>query len=247
MTEHPHSSMSVAVLGGEGLRPESTPLWHTLLARLPDKERRVLVVQATTDDHPAGTRERRAKLITESLERLGLIIEVVSLKAGAPNPSAAAPASAVYLTGDTRSLCSCLVGTTLWESICSREHRPSLLIASGGASVALGERAFAPRKPYPASLDALEFDTLPGLALLPNLMILPYYIWLPDEVIYKIAAMVSDETILVGIDDQAALITSDHTWKVDGLGSVTVFRRGVAPRMIDAGITVPADLLSPIR
>jgi hypothetical protein len=175
------SPITLALFGGEGLRPESGPLWRALLARVGDAERRALVLQATGGHHPVGTRERRAGLITESLERLGISVGLLTLTGAPPDPEAISPAPILYLTGDPSGLSDCLYGSPLWESIRSGIHRPRLLIASGGAAASLGDYTFTPVKPYPAVIESLAFAMLPGLGLLRGLILLPYYVWLPQK------------------------------------------------------------------
>src|SRR5574341_58142 len=109
--------MTLALFGGEGLRPESGPLWQTLLGRIPEAERHVLVLQAIGGRHPIGTLERRARLIAESLEQLGLTVEVLSLRETPPAIDAILPAPILYLAGDPSGLSERLSGSPLWSSI----------------------------------------------------------------------------------------------------------------------------------
>lgn len=231
----------LAILGGEGLRTQAAAIWQQILQTVASEDWRAVVIQAVSDDHPAGTRERRARLIVDTLQKLGLLAEVLSLTGSADTPSSIAYFPVMYLTGDTRTLCERLAGSELWASL--RANLPDVVIAAGSAAVALGDQAFVPVKPYPAALDSLEFELLPGLGLLEDMIVMPYFAWLPNDVISRIRALSPSDATLVGIDDQAALIAQAGRWRVEGLGSISVFRPGQPPRLADAGLAVPEDLL----
>jgi len=225
----PHT---IVLLGGEGLRPDSSELWNRIFSMSKSHQKAISFVYAGVDPKDTSQRQRRLKSMFDALTDLGMETKLLDISDGGLPGSE----EMVYLSGINQpSIVDNLAGTTLWKAICIPER---LLIVSSGVSVAVGEQAFAPIAPYPAALDELEFSVNSGLGLIPGVMILPYFGWLPDFVIERIAELVPD-LWLIGIDDQAALILHDDQWEVAGLGTVTVFKNGEPARIFDPGAVFP--------
>jgi hypothetical protein len=241
MTESPHSShFRIALLGGEALRPESTPLWRELLM-IGGSTPQVAIVPFALAKMPLSQLERRTQITRDRLIELGAQAEII-----APSDESASlnRTQIVYLPGgDQRVVCEMLPASGIWQSI--QQSTDILLIAaSGGAAVAFGKQAFAPVAPYPAGLDDLAFEILPGLGLLRDAIVLPYYSWLQDQVVERIRAL-APESKLLGIDDQAAIISHPNGWQVAGHGTVSVFRHKQPPAIFDPGQTIPPEILAP--
>jgi hypothetical protein len=233
-TRLPH----IALLGGEGMRPESSILWQHLLA-LVGNAPCVAVLPIALNNHDAVQAERRSQASLDALKLFGANAGLISRDASSLD------ANIVYLPGgDQRAVCDLLPPSAVWSAVCAPDSPVKLLIAAGGSAVALAEQAFAPVKPYPAALGDLTFERITGIGLIRNVAILPYYSWLQDEIIYKVAERISGCTLL-GIDDQAALISSSDGWVVAGLGTVSIFRFGEPPAIFDPGAVISADVLSP--
>jgi hypothetical protein len=232
------SLQHLALLGGEGLRPESSTLWHELLARVGQTPRvAVLPVALSTID--SAQAERRATTSRDALRVFGAEADLITQDTEASN------ANIIYLPGgDQRSVCELLPSSSVWTAICRPGSSIKMLIASGGSAVALAEHAFAPIKPYPAAPGDLMFEHLSGMGLIKNAAILPYFSWLQDEVIRKIADQLSN-CVLIGIDDQAALISGADGWQVAGLGTVSIFRSGQPLSISDPGTIISPDSLIP--
>lgn len=250
MTGSDHSIPGpLALLGGEGLRPESAPLWRYLV---PADGGSIVLVPTALAARKAGTAEYHIRLVKETLSTFGLEMQVVKILTAeqANDPELLKPlqrAGHIYLPGgEAHALCTTIRGSMTWKMIHTRHREGASLIAAGGAAVAFGEQAFIPLKPYPPDLDELVFELLEGLNLLPGTVILPYFNWLQAPVIDKITNLSPPHTTLIGIDDQAALIAREGRWSVEGLGSVTIMRHNEARQVINAGTSVPADVLSPI-
>lgn len=232
---------AVALLGGEGLRPESTPLWQQIVAEV--ESPRIAVIPVALSAMRASHAERRAVLTKTTLDEMGMETHLV--EPADQSSDALKDASLVYLSGgEVRTVCGWLAANPMWQSILTPNSPIRMLVASGAAAVALGQVAFAPIKPVPARLEELSFDRLPGLALLRDIVILPYLSSLQDQVVSKIRAL-AGECILVGIDDQAALISRPQGWEVAGLGTASIIRTGMSTATFDSGMVIPADVLPP--
>lgn len=239
---HSHSNLRIALLGGEGLRSQSASLWDAMRSLAGINESHLAVLPVALSSHPLSQFERRTDITRKQLSEFGFTTTLLSPDELAPSINGT---NIVYLPGgDQRAVVQSLQSTKLWHSLLAPSSSVKLLIASGGAAVALGDRSFAPVKPYPASLDELEFEMLSGLGLLPNLIILPYFSWLQDEVLSKIRAL-APESVLLGIDDQAVLVSDPTGWHVMGLGIVSVFHPNDKPHIFDPGAQVPPSILAP--
>jgi cyanophycinase-like exopeptidase len=252
MVSMPHPSPGpLALLGGEALRSESAGLWQQLGAISPQGIAPIAILPTALAEYKPGVAERRAVVAQEALNNFGLLAQPVMLLKRHQAEDSAFVASlkqvaSFYLTGgEPRSLYKVLVGSAAWEMILLHHQNGATLIAAGGAAVALGEVIFAPLKPFPRSVDALRFETSAGLGLLPRRMILPYFNWLPAQVLEQIAALCPSDLVLVGIDDQAALVAYNGKWEVYGSGNVTFLHPSRSTSTIPSGQPIPPDFLSP--
>ena len=224
---------TLILLGGEGLRPPaSTSLWERIGALAP-RDQPVVIVPVALAARRRSAVERRVRLAQKTLESFGLSTRVVMIfnAAQANDPALIAPleeATCLYLPGgEARTLCEVMQGSAAWRVICARVRVGVPLVAGAGAAVALGEWAFAPRKPYPQALDALEFDVFPGLGLLPGVIVLPYANRLQPQVEQKITAACPPDVAPVTIDEEAALLVRGDQWEIIGDGLVSI--RGGGP------------------
>src|SRR5687768_16802787 len=148
-------NLKIALLGGEGLRSQSAPLWQALLSLAGVDQPHIALIPVAVSSLPLSQSERRTQITRSQLSEFGFTTSLIT-----PTPDADPPSlngtKMVYLPGgDQRAVVQSLQNTPLWNMITSSTSAVNLLIASGGAAVALGDRAFEPIKPYPAALDAL--------------------------------------------------------------------------------------------
>ena len=213
----PHT---IVLLGGEGLRPDASGLWDSILQMEKNTRKTISLIHASSQgSRNISQQERRIKIAVDALIHLGITAHVID----AASANVSDVADMVYLTGTSPPvIVDSLAGTDIRDSICSPQR---LLIASSSAAVAIGEHIFTPLEPFPAALDDLTFQVSSGLGLIPGIMILPYFSWLQDIVIERISKLIPN-LWLVGIDDQAALIIHYDRWEIAGLGTVTLFKHG---------------------
>jgi cyanophycinase len=234
----------MVLFGGEGLRSELEAVWNRILTLIPAKSPCVIMPGAS-GGKKIGIVEGRVKLAQETLAGFGVGAEPVMIlhREEADDPALAGKLETagciIFTGGEPRVLCDVLHGSRAWQVILERQDVGAVLAACGGAVVALGQGGFTPLKPYPAEVGALEYEAFPGLNMLPGRVILPQFNWLPEPVVQKIAAISPPDTVLVGIDDQAALIGDGQRWEVAGLGSVTVLVKGRAAQVYESGQRIP--------
>jgi cyanophycinase len=63
-----------------------------------------------------------------------------------------------------------------------------------------------------------------GLGLAPGLVIIPHYDAIPETLVAPLTLTAPKGALVVGIDENTALVGRDGTWKVQGAGRVTVWR-----------------------
>ncbi len=248
----PEATGLLVLLGGEGLRAESGELWRQIMAATASGSMsHGVIVPAMLPAQKVGAAEHRARLVAETLAAWGIVAEILPILtcAQANDPAHVARLKAADFTilagGEPRILIEVLRSSLAWDTMQERQAQGLLLIAMGGAASALGNPAFAPVRPFPQALVNLAFEPVDGLGLLPNMVVLPYFNWLQPQIVEKIEALCAPATCFVGIDAQAALVIGLGGWRAAGLGTLTLWGRGKAKQVIDAGGTVPSDWFSP--
>ncbi|MBN1311434.1 MAG: hypothetical protein JXB30_08445 [Anaerolineae bacterium] len=238
------------VLGSMGLEPVTEPLWKAIAVLLPSTPIMAIILSLAADQHkPAG--RQRVKQAEEMFNRLGFVTQIIR-SAGLDaqkTPSLPQQADFVYTMGDDPRTLSTYVQANApeWKALRQRHETGTAIIAAANIAAMLGEHTFAPLKPYPPMLDDLEFEPLPGAGLLPGAAILPYFNRLPDQLPRKLAALFPPETTLIGIDEQAALISDRAGWRAAGLGSVTILRHNQIAFVAQAGASIPTEVLLPYQ
>ena len=191
-------------------------------------------------------------------------VEVVALdvrtreEADDPALSAAvAGAGLVYLSGGNPAhLSATLRDTALWAAI-ERAWRDGT--ALGGCSAgAMALSAGAPAELFAGpSASGPRAETAPaspgqaaagnGLGVVPGVAVIPHFDqmerWRPGAVDW-FRAWQPPATVLIGIDEQTALVGAGGRWRVEGVGSVWVIT-GEGGAAYGAGTTVPLPLAPP--
>jgi cyanophycinase len=161
------------------------------------------------------------RLGTEHYRRLG--VEPVPLavldRRDADDPAKAAAvagAGLVYLSGGNPGyLADTLRGTAVLEAIVAAWRAGAALAGCSAGACALTALAD----------DTATGVTRPGLAVVPDLVVLPHFDrierWRPG-IVDRRAANLAPRQILVGIDEDTALISGDAGWQVDGRHQVWI-------------------------
>lgn len=136
----------------------------------------------------------------------------------------------VYLCdGSPLHLRSVLKGSTLFDAVLGAYHSGASIAASGAGATLIGDPMVDPRGgAYTV-----------GLAVVPNLAIFPYHGTAADHLRERSIDLLPRTAKLVGIDEATALVRDrDATWRVAGVGVVTVYD-GRDAREYRAGEAVP--------
>jgi cyanophycinase len=152
------------------------------------------------------------------------------------NAAAVAGAGLVYLSGGNPGyLADTLRGTAVLGAIVTAWRAGAALAGCSAGACALTALAD----------DTRTRDTRPGLAVVPELVVLPHFDrierWAPDIVGRRAAGLTAGQT-LVGIDEETALISGDGGWRVDGRQKVWIVDadRRRTPHDTGAVLALPA-------
>jgi cyanophycinase len=63
-----------------------------------------------------------------------------------------------------------------------------------------------------------------GLGLVPGIVIVPHYDAMPETLVAPLALAAPDGALVVGIDENTALVGREGEWRVQGRGRVTIWR-----------------------
>jgi cyanophycinase len=127
--------------------------------------------------------------------------------------------------GSPLHLRSVLKGSDLFEAMLSAWAGGAALVASGAGATLLGDPMVDPRGgAYTV-----------GLGVVRNLAVFPYHGTAAPHLRERSIELLPPSAVLVGIDEDTALVLQDGTWRVAGAGEVTVYRRGADPVSSHAG------------
>jgi cyanophycinase len=206
---------------------EYLPVMQSLEARLIEgRPPRYVQIPTAAAQEGQATLDRWIALGVAQAERLGVqpVPVVVRDRSDADNAELAAlveGAGLVYLSGGSPSyLATTLHGTKVWDAV--------LRAWEGGAALAgcsAGAMALSGWAPYVRELDR-QPET--GLGVLPNWQVLPHFDQMPrfdPGFLDRVRSQLQDGTVLLGIDEDTALVRFDHEWVVDGRLAVHLLTR----------------------
>jgi len=227
------SSGTVALIGAGEYLPAIATVDQQLLERVSGTPHVVVLPTAAVPDGPVVA-ERWIQMGIDHFTRLGATVEPIRLftRADANNDAIVtklAAANFIYFSGGKpRYLLETLKGTTAWQAICS-------VYASGGVIAGCSAGAMI--------LGGVLFDfprvwrTLPALALVPDIAVIPHFDEIPSFITTMIRS-VARKTTVAGIDGSTALVGTEGQWTVLGQGKVTLFSGKNTTRYF-AGDSVP--------
>ena len=122
----------------------------------------------------------------------------------------------LYLTGGSpMHLRSVVKDSPVWGALVAAWQDGAVVAAASGAARVLCDPMVDPR--------GGAFTV--GLGLLPDLAVIPHHNDWSEDKAHRTLLLAPADLLVVGIDDATALICDpDGTWRVDGVGSVAVFR-----------------------
>jgi cyanophycinase-like exopeptidase len=219
------STAPIALVGSGEYLPIMADVERGLLVGRPAR-----YVQIATAAAPEGEQSlaRWHRLGREQAERLGVEQVVVDVRTREDAESkrwvdAIEGAGLIYLSGGNPAfLADTLRQTAVWHAIVKAHENGAALAGCSAGAMALS--GWAPRM-----RDLVHPSQPTGLGLVPHLRVIPHFDkmlgWMPD--LLRNALLHKPEgTMLVGIDEDTALVGGPHEWTVQGRQSVWVLGDG---------------------
>jgi cyanophycinase len=221
----------VALVGAGEFLPVMTELDRQLLAVLPPARPRVAILPTASWPDGEAVFRRWGEMGIEHFRALGAEVEAVPVRERVDawersNAQAVGEADLVYLSGGKpEHLMATLAGSPVWEAVLATHARGGVLAGcSAGAMVLCSHLAGLRRLPglrFPSPFPA-RWE--PGLGVVPGMAVLPHYDAMPEAVMALWAMQGPSGAVVLGIDEDTALVGRDGVWQVHGESRVTVWR-----------------------
>jgi cyanophycinase len=218
------SSGAIALVGSGEYSVQMQELETELLHRAISRGKKNTFVQIPTASSHEGeaSRAKWKRLGQEQSDRIGseCVYLPIHEREDAFNPDfvdAIEGAGLIYFSGgDPHRVAEVYRDTPVWDKIINEWRTGSSLAGCSAGAMAFGGSIMGIRRNHQS----------PGLALLPDIEVIPHYDkmlgWLPDRVAAFVARSVTSGTLL-GIDENTALVLTD-AWRKFGRGNVHVLR-----------------------
>jgi cyanophycinase len=197
-----------------------TQLLHRAISR--GKKNNFVQIPTASSHEGDASRAKWRRLGQEQSDRIGseCIYLPIHEREDAFNPEsvdAIEGAGLIYFSGgDPHRVAEIYRDSPVWQKIVEQWRSGSSLAGCSAGAMAFGGSIMGIRRS----------NHSPGLALLPDIEVIPHYDkmlgWLPDRVAAFIAQNISQSTLL-GIDENTALVYTD-AWRKYGRGNVHVLR-----------------------
>jgi cyanophycinase len=215
----------VALVGAGEFLPAIAGFDAGLLAATGRSRPRVAILP--TASYPDGEEvfTRWAAMGVAHFGALGAEVEPVLVRdrAAADDPAAAqaiGEADLIYLSGGKPTyLMSTLAGSAVGQAIAAAHERGAVLAGCSAGAMVLAERVFDFRvrlAPWPLHWRA-------GLGFVPGASVVPHYDAWPESLCALIVLQAPRGSVVLGIDEETALVGRDGVWQVHGRSRVTVW------------------------
>ncbi len=234
------TSVPIALVGSGEYLPVMAEVEGALLAGRPPR-----YVQLATAAAPEGQKslDRWFKLGKAQAERLGVeqVVVDVRTRADADNPALAvsiAGAGLIYLSGGNPAyLADTLRDTAVWNAIVAAHVAGAALAGCSAGAMALADWA-----PWHGGR-AGGSEQLTGLGLVPHVRVIPHFDVMGSRspaMLTSALATLPDDVMLLGIDEETALVGGPREWHVVGRQSVwTIDRSDRHEHRAGSSITTP--------
>jgi cyanophycinase len=216
----------VALVGAGEFLPTMASFDADLLAATKVARPRVAILPTASYPDGEAVFQRWAAMGVSHFAGLGAEVEPVLVRdrAGADDLGAAqaiGEADLVYLSGGKPAhLLESLAGSAVGRALAAAHARGAALAGCSAGAMALAGFAFDFRvrlMPFP-----LRWGS--GLGFAPGLSVVPHYDAWPEPLSALIAFQAPRGSVVLGIDEDTAVVGHDGGWQVHGASRVTVWR-----------------------
>jgi cyanophycinase len=216
----------VALVGAGEFLPSMSEFDASLLAATGRVRPRVVIVPTASYPDGEAAFQRWAAMGVAHFTGLGAEVEPVFVRdrVGANDVAAAqavGEADLIYLSGGKPAyLLEALDGSEVGRALTAAHERGAALVGCSAGAMALAGFSFDFRMrlmPFP-----LRWGN--GLGFAPGLSVVPHYDAWPEPFSALIAFQAPRGSVVVGIDEDTAIVGQDGGWQVHGASRVTVWR-----------------------
>jgi cyanophycinase len=227
----------VALVGAGEFLPTMAEVDRELLAAIPTRRPRVVVLPTASWPDGEDTFRRWAAMGMAHFSSLGAEVEAVLVRDrrdadDRAHAQAVGEADLVYLSGGHPDhLLKALAGSRVWAAVRVANAAGAFVAGCSAGAMSLAGRQVS-------GLRGLAFPVrwAVSLAVVPGCAVLPHYDRIPEAFAALVALQAPAGITVVGIDEDTALVGRDGAWWVRGHGRVTVWhgRRRTRYRAGDA-------------
>jgi cyanophycinase len=215
----------VALVGAGEFLPAMADVDADLLVSTGVARPRVVVLPTASYPDGEDVFQRWASMGVAHFAALGAEVEPVLVRdrAGADDPGAAqavGEADLIYLSGGKPGhLRRVLAGSAVGAALLAAHERGAVLAGCSAGAMILAGHAFEFRVGLPWPLRWGQ-----GLGFAAGVSVIPHYDAWPEPLSALIALQAPRGSVLLGIDEETAVIGRDGGWQVHGASRVTVWR-----------------------
>lgn len=181
-----------------------------------------------TASYPGGEAifSRWAAMGVAHFGRLGAEVEPVLVRdrAGADDAVAAqavGEADLIYLTGGKPGyLMGCLADSAVGRALVAAHRRGAVVAGCSAGAAVLAGHSFD----FRVRLVPWPLRWRPGFGFVPGVAVVPQYDAWPEPICALVALQAPRGSVVLGIDEETALLGRDGAWQVHGRSRVTVWR-----------------------
>lgn len=216
----------IALVGAGEFLPTMSAFDAGLLAATGRSRPRVAILPTASYPDGEDTFQRWAAMGVGHFTALGAEVEPVLVRdrAAADDPGAAqavGEADLIYLSGGKPGhLLDALHGTAIGRAILDAHARGAVLVGCSAGAMALAGHSFDFRArlvPWP-----LRWGS--GLGLVGGVAVVPHYDAWPEPFSALIALQAPRGAVVLGIDEETAVVGHNGAWEVHGAARVTIWR-----------------------
>jgi cyanophycinase len=218
---------TIALVGSGEFTPSMEAVDRALLLATGHDRPRVVVLPTASWPDGEETFRRWAAQGEAHFAALGAEVEPVLVRGAedANDPAAAAAigeADLVYLSGGKPGhLLDALDGGGVGAALRAAHARGAVIAGcSAGAMVLAGHQLRSAGRAFVR----FPIGWRHALGMVPGTIVIPHYDAFPEPLSAAMALVAPADTLVLGIDDETALVGRDAAWQVHGRGRVTVWR-----------------------
>lgn len=214
----------VCLVGSGEFTPAMDELDRELLGSTGRRRPRVALLPTASMPDGDDVFSRWAEMGRQHFTALGAEVEALGVRTGldADDPvfaQAIGEADLVYLSGGKPDyLHEALMGSLVAAALASAHDRGTIVVGCSAGAMALAEHRlrFVRRLRMPWRWAA-------GLGFVSGVAVAPHYDALPEVLLLPMLLRAPAGSRVLGIDEETAVVKSDHGWQIRGRGRVTMW------------------------